>query len=116
VPPVQSTQAVLEAALSGAMERQTALTSDLANADTPGFKPRDVDFEDQLTAAMQAGTPVGQINYQSTPSTGLEATGGVGVNTDAVSADIAQNGLEYQALSQIMAANISIARYAMESQ
>jgi flagellar basal-body rod protein FlgB len=116
VPPVQSTQAVLEAAISGASQRQTALTSDLANADTPGFKPRDVDFQDQLNAALQTGTPVAQINYQSTPSTGLEATGGVGVNTDAVSSAIAENGLEYQALSQIMAANISIARYAMEAQ
>ncbi len=112
---VQSTQAVLEAALTGAMDRQTVLTSDLANADTPGFKPRDVDFEDQLTAAMQAGSPVSQINYSSAASTALEATGGVGVNTDQVSAAIAENGLEYQAISQVMSANEQIAKYAMES-
>ncbi len=113
---VQSTQAVLESALTGAMDRQTVLTSDLANADTPGFQPRDVDFEDQLTAAMQAGTPASQVNYQSAASTALQSTGGVGVNTDQVSADIAENGLEYQAITQVMAANASIAQYAMETQ
>ncbi len=113
---VDSTQAVLEAAMSGAMQRQTVLTSDLANADTAGFQPQDVDFQDQLNAALQAGTPPSQITYQSTTSPDLEATGGTGVDTDQVSAAIAENGLEYQALSQVLAANESIAQYAMGTQ
>ena len=110
---VDPTQLVLETAMSGSMQRQTALTSDLANADTAGFKPQDVDFQSQLTTAMQAGTPLSQVSFQASSSPSLVATGGTGVNTDQASADLAENGLEYQALSQVLAAHDTILEYAM---
>jgi len=110
---VDSTQLVIESAMSGSMQRQTALTSDLANADTTGFQPTDVDFQDQLNSAMQSGSSPSQVNYQATSAPQLEATGGTGVNTDQVSADLAENGLEYQALAQVLAAHNSILQYAM---
>jgi flagellar basal body rod protein FlgB len=110
---VDPTQQVLQTAMTGAMQRQTALTGDLANADTTGFTPTDVDFQDQLNSAMQSGTPLSQVSYQTAASPSLEATGGTGVNTDEVSSDLAENGLEYQALTQVLAAHDTILEYAM---
>lgn len=110
---VDPTQLVLQSAMSGSMQRQSALTSDLANADTTGFQPTDVDFQDQLSAAMQSGADPSQVGYEATSAPQLEATGGDGVNTDQVSADLAENGLEYQALAQVLAAHNSILEYAM---
>ena len=43
----------------------------------------------------------------------MAATGGRGVNSDQVSADLAENGLEYQALTQVLAAHNTILEYAM---
>jgi flagellar basal-body rod protein FlgB len=110
---VDSTSNVLEAAMSGAMQRQSALTSDLANADTVGFKPSDVDFQDQLAAAMQNGQSPSQVSFSPSNASNLVATGGVGVNTDQASADLAENGLTYQALAQMLAAHNTILEYAM---
>ncbi len=111
--PVDPTQLMLETALRGSMQRQTALTSDLANADTTGFQPQDVDFQSQLNSAIQAGTPLSQLTFQASPDPSMVATGGRGVNSDQVSADLAENGLEYQALTQVLAAHNTILEYAM---
>jgi len=110
---VDPTQLVLETAMSGSMQRQSALTSDLANADTSGFQPQDVDFQDQLNAAMQSGTNPSQVTFQATSAPNHLATGGNGVDTDQVSSELAKNGLEYQALAQVLAAHNSILEYAM---
>ena len=113
---IDPTQSVLEAAMSGAMQRQTVLTGDLANADTPNFEPSDVDFQDQLAAAINAGDSPSQLQnltYTSTTSSGMVSPDGNGVDSDQVSADLAENGLEYQALAEVLAAHNSILQYAM---
>ena len=51
---LDTTQLALEAAMSGSMLRQTLLTNDLANADTPGFQPQDVNFQQPLAHALAA--------------------------------------------------------------
>jgi len=95
------------------MQRQTALTSDLSNADTVGFKPTDVDFQDQLASALQSGQSPSQVSFSASQAPNLVATGGTGVNTDQASADLAENGLTYQALAQVLAAHNTILEYAM---
>ena len=52
-----------EAALGLRAQRQQLLASNIANADTPGYKARDIDFNQALSAALtkdqqQAGTPM----------------------------------------------------------
>ena len=44
-----------ERALSLHMQRSEILASNLANADTPGYKARDIDFRDALKAASVQG-------------------------------------------------------------
>ena len=45
----------LEAAMRGSWLRQTALTNNIANADTPNYRPQEVDFESTLQTAIEGG-------------------------------------------------------------
>ena len=110
---IDPTQLVLEAAMRGSMQRQTVLTGDLANANTPGFKPSDVDFQDQLRNAMAAGESPDAVQFGASVDAQAISLDGTGVNTDQVSTSLAETGLTYQALTQILAAHESILQYAM---
>jgi flagellar basal-body rod protein FlgB len=46
-----------EAALSLRAQRQQLLASNIANADTPNYKARDIDFNQALQQAVSKGTP-----------------------------------------------------------
>lgn len=46
---------VLQAALSGLAQRQTAIAGNIANVDTPGYRRQDVDFESGLRAQLSTG-------------------------------------------------------------
>ncbi|HEX8787785.1 MAG TPA: flagellar basal body rod protein FlgB [Telluria sp.] len=51
-----------ELALSLRSQRQELLASNIANADTPNFKARDIDFSNALQGALaRAGQPQGQL-------------------------------------------------------
>lgn len=107
-------QSVLEAAMRGAEQNQTLLTSDLANADTANFQPSSVNFQQQLASAMAAGTPASQVSF--TPTTAAQTTNadGNGVSPDETSADLAENGLLYDAFADILAAHNQTLQYAMQ--
>jgi len=47
------TQLTLMRAISGATLRNTVLSNNIANADTPGFQPSDVDFHAALAGALE---------------------------------------------------------------
>ena len=52
---LDNTDLSLQAAIRGAGLRQTALAQNVANANTPGYQRKDVDFESSLRAAMADG-------------------------------------------------------------
>jgi flagellar basal-body rod protein FlgB len=122
---VDPTQSVLIAAMRGAELNQTLLTSDLANADTPGFQPSSVAFQSQLASAIDSsasngGDASGQgstsiANMAFTPSTAAQTTGtdGNGVDSDQTSAALAENGLLYDSLAEVLSTHDSILEYAM---
>src|SRR5579871_4696306 len=95
-----ATQSILEAAMRGASMRQTLLTNNLANADTPNFEPTDVNFQSQLQSAISSGASVDNLNFQPAADPSAAGPGGVGVNADQQSAQLAENGLLYDALAQ----------------
>ena len=55
---VQNVIGVHAQALSTYSRRAQVLSSNLANADTPGYKARDVDFKSALSAARSGHVPV----------------------------------------------------------
>jgi flagellar basal-body rod protein FlgB len=111
-----TTQLGLERAISGAAQRQTALASNLANANTPGYKPRDVDFHSALRAAFESGAGAEQVHrtaFAETTQTGVERADGSGVDVDVESSKLSQNALEYQTLVQVARGRIDILESAM---
>ena len=103
-----TTQITLERALSGASLRQEALASNLANVNTPGYQRRDVDFHDALRGALAGGDPsAAQFAVTTDPSAPVRADGGT-VDPDVESATLAKNGLEYETLTTVAKARLSI--------
>lgn len=109
------TQLVLDRAISGATLRNAVLANNVANADTPGFQPSDVNFHAALEGAMDSGAETieaVQFSPEQGPPIALRADGN-GVDAEAESAKLAENGLELSALVQVAGARVQIMRTAM---
>ena len=110
-----STSLVLQKAMSGAAMRQSVLSSNLANANTPGYVRKDVDFHSTLNEALGAGDS-GLADVSFTPQTDAAAAvrqDGNTVDVDREAAELAANGLEYQALVSVAQGRISIIQSAL---
>ena len=94
--------------MRGAWQRQTALTNNVANADTPGYERQEVNFESELQSAMSAEEPLSQVQFQTETQPGTVGPNGTSVSVDEESAKLAENGLDYQALTQVLGARNSI--------
>jgi flagellar basal-body rod protein FlgB len=107
------TQHSLEAAIRGAAMRQATLASNVANANTPGYRRQDVDFHSALQSAMKAGEDVGHVSFAAaTDSTAPMQADGNTVDVDVEAASLAKNGLEYEALVSVAHARIQIIKAA----
>ncbi len=110
---VDSTQQLLEAAMRGSWQRETALTNNIANADTPGYKPREVNFESALQSAIDVGEAPEEVQFQTEVEPIEAGPNGAGVSVDQESAKLAENGLDYQAITEVMGARNTIMRTAI---
>ncbi|WDT94557.1 flagellar basal body rod protein FlgB [Thermoleophilum album] len=108
------TQSALELALRGAAQRQELLASNLANINTPGYQRRDLDFHAALRGALATGD-VEHVAFtpQVDVSAGAVRADGSTVDPDREAAEIAKNGLEYEALARVLRARIAILESAM---
>ena len=110
-----TTQIALERALQGTSARQAALAENLANANTPGYQRRDVDFQSALTAALAQGKgAVERSTLQTVTDTSapLRADGS-NVDVEREGAALARAGLEHDALVSVAGARQNILRAAM---
>src|SRR4051794_35204670 len=119
-PPVlfDTTQMALERSISGAAQRQEALASNLANADTPGYQRVDVDFHGALAAAMGSSDRRSALERTGfTPavdkSVGAMRADGSTVDIDNESAKLAANALDQQAAVQVAATRIQTLKFAI---
>jgi flagellar basal-body rod protein FlgB len=112
---LDNTQLALESAMSGSLLRQQLLANNLANADTPGYQPEDVNFQQTLASAMANGQSPTSVQYTPYTDSQVTSTDGNGVDSDVTNAEIAENGLLYQDLTQIAAAREGILETAMNS-
>jgi flagellar basal-body rod protein FlgB len=109
-----TTQLSLEAALRGSSLRQTLLTDNLANVNTPGYQRKDVDFHATLASAMQTGEALETVSFSpTTDSSRTVRADGSGIDADQESAELAKNALEYQALVSVAGTRTSILQIAM---
>jgi flagellar basal-body rod protein FlgB len=110
---LDTTQVALEAAMRGSMLRQNLLTNNLANVDTPGYQREDVNFQGQLAQAIAAGQSPDSVTFQPVTQSRVTRADGNGVSAEQESANLAENGLLYQTMTQIAAQRESILISAM---
>ncbi|BBU95419.1 MULTISPECIES: flagellar basal body rod protein FlgB [Providencia] len=80
---LNATFAFQQQALSIREARQTVLASNIANADTPGYQARDIDFNRQLQQAMDKGVVGGKgVTLAVTSKGHIEGRGGKAPNID----------------------------------
>jgi flagellar basal-body rod protein FlgB len=108
----------LSDALDVRLARQTVLSGNLANVDTPGYASRDVDFDgamDELARAREAGSSVDVARvvddetHEDETATG--ALDGNGVDLDRTMAALAENGLHYGAAARTVSKKLALLRY-----
>jgi flagellar basal-body rod protein FlgB len=88
--------------------RQKLVASNIANADTPGFKTLDIDFQSEFANAM-SGAP------QATPVGGLATKNdGNNVNLDREARLLSENALRFSVASSLMRGQISAVRMAIK--
>lgn len=105
---VDSTQQLLEAAMRGSWQRGTALTNNIANADTPGYEREEVNFESALQGAMNSSESPEEIQFQTEVEPEQVGPNGTAVSVDQESTKLAENGLDYQALVEVAGTRNSI--------
>jgi flagellar basal-body rod protein FlgB len=70
---IDPTTSILEKALDGLTSRQSAISSNLANIDTPGYQAQSVDFETALKREVEAMDSGSGSGFGSDPSAGPSA-------------------------------------------
>lgn len=117
---------VLNKAADASWMRNTVITNNIANVDTPGYKRKDVQFESYLMSAMTSGGSLRE-RVNSLRLDSLNATvytdrsdlsyrlDGNNVDIDTESANLAENQLRYYALLDSMSQEFSRLRTVVTS-
>jgi len=122
------TSAILQKALDGTWQRQRAISNNIANHETPGYKAIKVNFEDSLDheiRKLENGTPaketitegiealkISDIDIYSEYSTSERADGN-NVDLDLENIEMAKTQIQYQYLTRSMTDMFSRLRYAI---
>jgi flagellar basal-body rod protein FlgB len=89
--------------------RQKLVVSNIANADTPGYKTRDIDFQGEFRNAINASQP------QPAEVSGLKTKNdGNNVNIDRESRLLAENDLRFGIASNLLRSRLKTLRSAIE--
>jgi len=110
----------LQRVLDFHLARHSVLAANLANAETPGFKPKDLVFADSLAAAIEpartdqqhlAGEamPPGTALQEDCDSVGPDQNG---VRLERVMAQITANRLRYETGIELARRRLGLLRYA----
>ena len=88
--------------------RQRLVASNIANADTPGFKTQDLDFQTEFRSQLQGGSP------HAVEVAGLQVRNdGNNVNLDREARLLAENALRFNLASNLIRSQIRAVRSAI---
>lgn len=110
-----TTQLALHRASQAVSLRQQTIAENLANANTPGYRRRDVEFHAALDTALANGKEsVATVTFSPDvdPTAPLRGDGS-NVDIDKEQSTMAQVGLEYDAMIQVMRTRMQIMRSAI---
>jgi flagellar basal-body rod protein FlgB len=88
--------------------RQKLVASNIANADTPGYRTKDIDFQSEFRNATGAVPRAGEVNELPVKNDGNN------VSLDREARLLAENALRFQVASQLMKAQITAVRSAIQ--
>jgi flagellar basal-body rod protein FlgB len=89
--------------------RQKLVASNIANADTPGYRTRDIDFQREFSSLIAGQTPA------SDEVAGLEIKhDGNNVNLDREARLLSENALRFNMASSLLKTEISMVRNAIQ--
>jgi flagellar basal-body rod protein FlgB len=83
--------------------RQKLVASNIANADTPGYKDKDIDFQFEFLSMTQNGSP----NVVETPGL-VVGNDGNNVNMDREARLLAENALRFNLASALMKTQLKL--------
>jgi flagellar basal-body rod protein FlgB len=120
-PSEDKTFPLVEPLLSWTSRRQQALSSNVANVDTPGYHAQDYSFETELSASLAMNTTSARhiTPVQETPSARVfevgtkEKANGNNVDMDRELTEMAKNGLQYVTLVQYLSQKLRTLRSAI---
>jgi flagellar basal-body rod protein FlgB len=123
----------LEASLKYRQLRQELIASNIANAETPGYKAKKIDFEEALARALDVDDELkmktsdskhfnvgggGFNNLQPEiyeDSNGITSMDGNNVDRDQEMAEMAENKIMYDASVQLLNKKLGLLKYAIGS-
>ena len=88
--------------------RQKLVASNVANADTPGYRTRDIDFQAEFQSAVGLAPTVVEVSGLPVKNDGNS------VNLDREARLLAENAMRFQLASSLLRAQIRIVRSAIE--
>jgi flagellar basal-body rod protein FlgB len=89
--------------------RQKLVTSNIANADTPGYKTQDLDFQASYQMALDGGSPL------TTQVAGLTSKNdGNNVDLDREARLLAENAMRFNAASTLMRSQLNTIKEAIQ--
>ncbi len=104
-------------ALTLRSQRMTLLASNIANAGTPGYKARDIDFRAALDAATQGGDPA--LAGQAATAYRVPVTASLDGNTVELSTEqtqFAENALHYRTTLSFLEGRVGTLKRALRGE
>jgi len=99
----------LEKYMTLVSERQKLAASNIANADTPGYKTQDIDFQRELSSAMSGAAP----DVVEVPGLRVRNDGN-NVNIDRESRLLAENALRFNIASNLLRSQLKTIHTAID--
>ena len=90
-------------------KRQQLVAANIANADTPGYKTKDIDFQFEFMSLMEGGSP----NVIDAPGLASKNDGN-NINMERESRLLAENALRFNLASNLMRGQIRSIRSAIQ--
>ena len=90
-------------------KRQQLVAANIANADTPGYKTRDIDFQFEFMSLMEGGSP----HVVEAPDLPVKNDGN-NVNMERESRLLAENALRFNLASNLLRGEIRRVRSAIQ--
>jgi flagellar basal-body rod protein FlgB len=104
----------LEKAMDLSYRRNTVLTGNLANIDTPEYEPKDLEFQDRLKSELETSEMPNAAPQIETRAEAEPRLDGNKVDLDGEVARITSNRLFYQLSTEVLTRRLARIRYAID--